>query len=211
MTRTLGTLVVLALFAQSGLAAQRREAPPQLQGDQPETGAGRGWAVGVTGFTGGLWQPSGVDVSLLRAVGSPARHDVAAFGVRVGAFVQDQAVLVGGSQGIYVTALLGLRRPLLNLAMVGTERNPSWVRLVAAPEVGLSVGANSPLPQGGWWGSGALLLGVSFGSDQRVEENFTILAGPALFAGEGGTDGHAQVTLRYQAPLARTRRPGGER
>jgi hypothetical protein len=170
--------------------------------------ASRGFAIGVTGFTGGNWQPSGVDVALLRPLGAPASHGVVSLGVRLGSFVQDQAVLIGGSKGFFITALLGVRRPIANLAMVGTERDPNWVRLVAAPELGVSAGIDSPLPEGGYWGTGALLFGLSFGGDQRIDENFAILVGPAGFAGKDGANLHLQVTLRYQTSSGGTRRRG---
>ena len=182
MTRIL--LVVLAL--PSLLAAQ--ELPTF---DAP---ARRGFSIGVTGFTGGSWQPSGVDVAVVRPFGAPASHGVVSLGARLGSFVQDQAVLI--------------RRPVANLAMVGTDRDPSWVRLVAAPELGVSAGIDSPLPEGGYWGTGALLFGLSFGGDQRIDENFAILAGPAVFAGKAGANLHVQVSLRYQTSSGGTRRRG---
>ena len=196
MTRIL--LAVLAL--PSLLAAQ--ELPTYAAPGR------RGFSIGVTGFTGGSWQPSGVDVAVLRPFGAPASHGVVSLGARLGSFVQDQAVLIGGSQGFFVTALLGVRRPVANLAMVGTDRDPSWVRLVAAPELGVSAGINSPLPEGSYWGTGALLLGLSFGGDQRIDENFAILAGPAVFAGKAGANLHVQVSLRYQTSSGGTRRRG---
>lgn len=196
MTRIL--LAVLAL--PSLLAAQ--ELPTYA------APARRGFSIGVTGFTGGLWQPSGVDLAVLRPFGAPASHGVVSLGARLGSFVQDQAVLIGGSQGFFVTALLGVRRPIANLAMVGTDRDPSWVRLVAAPELGVSAGIDSPLPEGRYWGTGALLFGLSFGGNQRIDESFAILAGPAVFAGKAGANLHLQVSLRYQTSSGGTRRRG---
>lgn len=196
MTRILLAVIVLP----SLLAAQ--ELPTF------DARAGRGFSIGVTGFTGGSWQPSGVDVAVLRPFGAPASHGVVSLGARLGSFVQDQAVLIGGSQGFFVTVLLGARRPVANLAMVGTDRDPNWVRLVAAPELGVSAGIDSPLPEGGYWGTGALLFGLSFGGDQRIDENFAILAGPAVFAGKAGANLHLQVSLRYQTSSGGTRRRG---
>jgi hypothetical protein len=193
-------ILLVALALPSIVAAQE---PPTYA-----AAASRGFAIGVTGFTGGNWQPPGVDLALLRPVGAPTGHGVMSLGVRLGSFVQDQAVLIGGSKGFFVTALLGVRRPIANLAMVGTDRDPSWVRLVAAPELGVSAGIDSPLPEGGYWGTGALLFGLSFGGDQRIDENFAILAGPAVFAGKGGANLHLQVSLRYQTSSGGTRRRG---
>ena len=191
-------LAALLLIAPALLAAQEPR-------DSVMPPARRGLVAGVTGFTGGTWQPSGLEIGVLRSLGT-ARY-VSAM-VRLGSFVQDQAVLIGGSQGFFVTALLGVRRPVANLAMVGTDRDPSWVRLVAAPELGVSAGIDSPLPEGGYWGTGALLFGLSFGGDQRIDENFAILAGPAVFAGKAGANLHVQVSLRYQTSSGGTRRRG---
>jgi hypothetical protein len=196
------TRILLAALALPAIVAAQELPTPAT------AAAPRGFAIGVTGFTGGNCQPSGVDLALLRPVGSPPGHGVMSLGVRLGSFVQDQAVLVGGSKGFFVTALLGVSRPIANLAMVGTEQDPNWVRLVAAPEVGVSAGADSPLPEGSYWGTGALLLGLSFGDDQRIDQNFAILAGPAVFAGKDGAHLHLQVTLRYHASSGGTGRRG---
>jgi hypothetical protein len=182
-------LVMLALLLPSTLAAQQR-----------------GYTVGVTGFTGGAWQPSGVEVGLLRSLGSTPGQT---FGVllRVGGFVQDQAVLVGGSTGFFTSVVGVVRRPLATIAAVGSDRDLSYARLVGVLELGLSKDFNSPLPQGDLRGTGAVLLGISFGGGGRLDENFAILAGPAWFVGDASST-HAQVTLRFQSPVGRgPRRP----
>jgi hypothetical protein len=145
-----------------------------------------------------------VDLGLVRAAGRPG----AAVGLllRLGSFVQDQAVLVGGTQGFFA-ALFGVyRRPLADLAEVGTVRNPSYVRLVAVAELGGSLNFNSPLPQGGAHGEAALLLGLSLGGPGRIDDSFALLVGPAWFAGDRTTT-HAQVSLRYQSSLGSRGRP----
>ncbi len=182
-------LAVLALIIPSVLAAQQR-----------------GYTVGVTGFTGGNWQPSGVEIGLLRAVGGTPGQTVGAM-LRVGGFVQDQAVLVGGSTGFFTSVVGTFRRPLATIASVGQENDLSYARLVGVLEVGVSKDFNSPLPQGNVRGTGAVLLGLSFGGGGRLDQNFAILAGPAWFVGDA-TNTHAQVTMRFQSPLGRRRRGG---
>lgn len=182
---------LLALFVPSVLAAQQS-----------------GYTVGVTGFTGGDWQPSGVEIGLMRAVGA-APGQAAALMLRVGSFVQDQAVLVGGSTGFFTSVLGAFRRPIATLAIVGSERHPAYLRLLAVAELGASKDFNSPLPQGGFRGTAALLFGFSFGSAGRIDESFALLAGPALFVGDASSS-HAQVTMRFQSPLRRGRRGPGQ-
>lgn len=179
-------LALLALLVPSALAAQQR-----------------GYTVGVTGFTGGSWQPSGIEIGLLRAVGGTPGQSVGAM-LRVGGFVQDQAVLVGGSTGFFTSVVGIYRRPLVTFAAVGQENDLSYARLIGVLEAGVSKDFNSPLPQGNVRGTGAALLGVSFGGGGRLDESFAVLAGPAWFVGDA-TSTHAQVTLRFQSPLGRRR------
>ena len=186
---TVTRFAVLALLIPSALAAQQR-----------------GFTVGVTGFTGGDWQPSGVEIGLLRAVGGTPGQSLGAM-LCVGGFVQDQAVLVGGSTGFFMSVVGTFRRPLVTLASVGQETNLSYARLVGVLELGVSKDFNSPLPQGNVRGTGAALLGLSFGGDGRLDESFAILAGPAWFVGDA-TNTHAQVTMRFQSALGRRRRGG---
>lgn len=180
---------LLAILVPSVLAAQQS-----------------GYTFGVTGFTGGDWQPSGVEIGLIRAVGRAPGQSVALM-LRVGSFVQDQAVLVGGSTGFFTSVVGAFRRPIATLATVGSERNPAYVRLVCVAELGVSKDFNSPLPQGALRSTAAALFGFSFGSPGRIDESFAILAGPALFVGDASSS-HAQVTMRFQSPLGRrSRRP----
>ncbi|MEK6610214.1 MAG: hypothetical protein AABZ35_04770 [Gemmatimonadota bacterium] len=182
-------LSVIACLLPSALAAQQR-----------------GFTVGVTGFTGGNWQPSGIEVGTLRAVGAAPGQSVALM-LRLGGFVQDQAVLVGGSTGFFMWVIGAYRRPIVTIAAMGSERALSYARLVGVLELGISKDFNSPLPQGAARGTGAVLFGISFGGGGRIDENFAILAGPALFVGDASS-AHAQVTMRFQSPLGRGRRRG---
>lgn len=159
---------------------------------------GRGILIGVTGFTGGDWQPSGVDIGLIRGLGRGEGSSVS-LGIRAGSFVQDDGVVYGRTTGFYAGAIVGLRTPLATIADVGTGPNPSAIRLVAVAEGGGLVTYNSPMPQGGAMGSVAALLGISFSNGPgRIDRGFALLAGPAWFFGKT-TTGHVQVSLRYQS------------
>jgi hypothetical protein len=158
----------------------------------------RGLIIGVTGFTGGTWQPSGVEVGLFRPVGQAPGRSLSAM-VRLGSFVQDQAVIYGRTTGFFVAGLAGARTPLATLAEVGTGPNPSAVRFVGVVEVGGNLNFNSPLPQGGSMGVAAALVGIAFSSDAgRVDRGFAFLLGPAGFFGRRST-AHFQLSLRYQS------------
>lgn len=173
-------------------------APSASVAQQP--GRARSLLLGATAFAGGTWQPSGIEVGLSRPGGR--RGESLALMLRLGSFVQDQAVLIGTTTGFFTWALVGYRREITDLMAIGSERNPSFLRLVGSVEVGGALNLNSPLPQGGGMATLAALAGVSYGAEYQGGGNFTILAGPALFVGSKAT-GHTQVTLRFQSPLGR--------
>jgi hypothetical protein len=143
-----------------------------------------GFALLMLGAELAMWRPRAEAAPAAQAPNARRLVAIALLGALVGA----------------VTGLVGARVVVADLAFVGTERNPSYVRLVAAPEIGVTQGFDSPLPQGGTFGSGALLLGFAFGNDERIDESFALLFGPAVLAGST-TDLHLQVTLRYQGGL----------
>ena len=181
-------LAALLLIAPALLAAQEPR-------DSVMPPARRGLVAGVTGFTGGTWQPSGLEIGVLRSLGT-ARY-VSAM-VRLGSFVQDQAVVYGSTTGFFTAFLVGARAPLAMLAAVGLGPDPSAVRVVGAIEAGGEVNFRSPLPQGRAMGIAAAMIGLSFGSATGpLEQGFAVLAGPAVFFGQATTN-HIQVSLRYQ-------------
>jgi hypothetical protein len=158
----------------------------------------RGVLIGVSGFTGGDWQPSGIDLGLIRGLGRGQGQSVS-LAVRLGSFVQDDAVLYGRTTGFFLGAILGLRAPIATIADVGTGPNPSAIRFVGVLEAGGWKNFNSPLPQGGVMGSVAPLVGISFSSGAgRIDRGFAILVGPAWFIGKVNS-GHVQLSLRYQS------------
>jgi len=194
-----------ALAAQAGPVARPR-AP--WQDDSLPVDASRGTALGVTTYAGGDWQPSGVDAQLAwKTPGLP----VASIGVglRLGSFVQNQAVWMGGSRGFFVAALASARRPLLTIAEVGSEGNPSYLRAELVLEAGAALNLNSPLPQGGGNGVVAAMLGLTFGGRYAMDQSFLVLIGPAWFVGKA-SDLHTQVSFRMNMPRGR-RQPSAVR
>jgi hypothetical protein len=130
----LATVIAPAILsAQVGGGGRRpldREAEQQAADTMPST-ATRGYQFGVTTFGGGTWQPSGIDAGLLfRGAGPFATFGL---GLRAGNFIQNQAVLFGGSQGFFLGAAANARLPLVTMFKVGLTSYPTIVRL-SAPE-----------------------------------------------------------------------------
>lgn len=187
-------LAFVALLAPALLAAQEPDTTARAAGPG---NPGRGIVAGVTGFTGGTWQPSGIELGLLWPLGRGGASTVSLTG-RLGSFVQDQAVIYGSTQGFFTALLVGARTTLATIADVGSAENPSAVRFVGGVEAGGEVNFNSPLPQGSTMAIGAALAGISFGSGGGgIEQGFALLFGPAVFVGKATTT-HVQVSLRYQ-------------
>jgi hypothetical protein len=155
--------------------------------------------VGATAFAGGTWQPSGIELGLTRRSGRGGGESLGLM-LRLGSFVQDQAVIVGTTTGFFLWGLGTWRRDLADLLRIGSELNPTFLRLVGSVEAGGAGNFNSPLPQGGAMASLAGLLGFSYGLEDEEGGSFTILAGPAVFAGRRTTV-HTQVTLRFHSRL----------
>jgi hypothetical protein len=181
-------ILTLALLACVALGFEARA---------QEARSGRRFVVGVSGFAGGGWQPSGLDLGVSGAVGGSSRHSLLLL-LRLGSFVDSEASFIGRTTGFFTWLVAGYRRSLADLMMVGTERNPSFLRLEAVLEAGASANFNSPLPQGGAMGTVAALIGLSYGSPERGENAFALLAGPAWLAGDRAAT-HAQVSLRFQS------------
>ncbi len=200
--------VLAALAVPAALAAQ--DVPPADTANTapvPVTPVpANGLILGVTGFTGGLWQPSGFEIGLVHGLGG-ARSSYAV--LRLGSFSQDQAVLFSNTTGFFAAALFGFRVPLATIAEVGQEGEPSqYIRLVGVLETGGLAAARSPLPQGGSMAIVTPLAGISFGGGGgRIDQNFALLMGPSWWIGST-TDVHFQLSLRYQIPLGgESRRP----
>jgi hypothetical protein len=196
-------LLCLLLMVPSGLAAQREPGPrPEpFYRDTAGPTATRGYSFGIVGYTGGQWQPSGVELGLLWRLSARALTNVGA-SLTLGSFTQDQAVYLGRSQGFFAAAGLSLRQPVLDLAVVGSERNPAYIKLETALDAGWSADFNSPLPQGPSDIRAALLGGISFGTGTAMGQTIYIMYGPSALIGRTTTT-HGEFVLRFRAPVGR--------
>ena len=193
-------LVPATLLAQRGPGERgsRRGFDDQPQDTLPST-ATRGYLFGVTTFAGGTWQPSGVEGELLFRTDRLPCSSVG-IGLRLGSFIQNQAVLIGGTQGFFAAVVANARLRLATLWMVGSERNPTFVKLELVPEAVASLNAHSPMAQGSTSLTGAALFGVTVGGRGPMDQTFLLLAGPAWF-GPKASEWHAQVSMRFTAPI----------
>jgi hypothetical protein len=196
----LALLVALpvTLEAQAGPGDRR---PPSRFGEAEDSvpvNASSAWVFGVTTFTGGAYQPSGVDGALaFRTSGLPFK--AVGIGLRAGSFIQNQAVLIGRSQGYYAAVVANVRRPLVTLATVGSEDYPTYLKLELILEGVASLAANSPMPQGAVSGILAPLLAVTFGNRGVLDQGLSLVFGPAWFVGKTA-EWHPQVSFRFQLP-----------
>lgn len=196
-------LLFLLMVTPSVLAAQREPGrrPEPFYEDTAGPAAKRAYSFGVVGYTGGQWQPSGVEFGLLWRLSEHALTGVGA-SITLGSFTQDQAVYLGRSQGFFTAVGVSLRQPVVTLAEVGSEKNPAYVKLETTADVGWSADFNSPLPQGTWDVRAALLGGVSFGTGTAMGQSVFIMFGPAALIGRTTTT-HGEFVLRFRAPIGR--------
>jgi hypothetical protein len=197
------TPAVVAAQVEGGRRPRDRDAEREARDTMPST-ATRGYQFGVTTFGGGTWQPSGIDAGMLfRGAGPVASYGL---GIRAGNFIQNQAVLFGGSQGFFLGAVANMRVPLVTLFKVGLDRYPTLVRLELVPEVVGEWNIHSPMAQGRFSVIGSALFGFSIGAKGPMDQTFLVLVGPAWF-GPSPSEWHAQVSLRFTSPL-RSREAG---
>ena len=201
---SIGTLLAALFVAPAALEAQAgpgdRRPPSRFDEarDSVPVNARSAWVFGVTTFTRGDYQPSGVDATLaFRTQGMPFK--AVAIGLRLGSFMQNQAVLIGRTKGYYAAVVANVRRPLVTLATVGSEDYPTYLKLELILEGVASFAANSPMPQGAVSGILAPLLAVSFGNRGVLDQGLSLVFGPAWFVGEKA-EWHLQVGLRFQMP-----------
>lgn len=205
-------LPFLLLFVPAALLAQKdvpagpgegRRPEPFHEDTTPPPPAVRAWGLGVVGYTGGTWQPSGVELAMLWRLGAHATTS-AGVTLALGSFVQEQAVLFGSTRGFFASLGATIRQPLLDLATVGSDRYPSALKLEAALDLAGSANVDSPLPQGKWDGRGGLLLGFSFGSADPLGQSVAFYAGPAVFVGQT-TSVHPEFAFRLRMPVGSRR------
>lgn len=201
-------LLVLLLFVPSVLMAQkdqmpgpgRHPAPDRFQRDTELGAPARSaYGVGVLGYTGGTWQPSGVEFAMLWGL-NRRTATVAGATLALGSFVQDQAVLLGRSRGFFASLGATLRQPLVSLVSLGSERNPSALKLEVDMDLSGSANFNSPLPQGRWDARAAVLFGVAFGGTTALGHSFGLFYGPAAVMGKTTTT-FGELAFRIRVPL----------
>ncbi len=205
-------LPLLLLLVPSLLLAQkdqptspgggRNPEPPRADTMPPEP-ARRAWGLGVVGYTGGTWEPSGIEVAMLWRL-SAHTATVAGVTLGLGSFIQENAVLFGQTRGFFVSLGATVRQPLVDLASVGSERYPSSLKLETALDLSGSANIDSPLPQGKWDGRAGLLLGFSYGSADPLGQSVAFYAGPAVFVGQS-TSVQPELAFRLRLPVGRGR------
>lgn len=194
------TLVLLptALAAQMGPGGRPRRGFEDEQRDTMPSTATHGFQFGVTSYTGG-WVPSALEAGInFRTHGIP--FSSVGLGLRIGSFIQNNAVLFGRTQGFFVGALGQARLPIATVFLVGDERNPTLVRLEGVLDGSVTWNIDNPMAQGAFGLTAVPLLGFSIGGRGPMDQTFFLLAGPAWF-GPKASEWHAQVSLRFAAPL----------
>jgi hypothetical protein len=194
-------LLIVAMFIPTALLAQRGPYGRRGPFDQDTLGGpgpSRAYSVGVVGYTGGDWQPSGFEVGMLWRLSARAGTSAGAW-MALGSFTQSNAIYFAQSRGFFAALGLTLRQPVVTLLEMGSESRPSYVRLETALEAGASRDFDSPLAQGPWDFRGALLAGLSIGSRTPLGQSFSIMYGPAVLTGRATTT-HGQFVLRIRLP-----------
>jgi hypothetical protein len=202
-------LLLLLLVVPSVALAQKDSGGPPDRGPRRRPGyfdqdslappARRAYSIGILAYTGGTWQPSGFELAVLWRL-SPRASTAVGAALSAGSFVQDQAVLFGKSQGFFVTLGGTLRQPLLDIADVGSERNPATLRIEASLDVAGTADIHTPLPQGPWGGRAAALFGLAFGGTEALSQSVGLFYGPAVLFGRA-TAAHGELALRFKMPV----------
>ena len=188
------------MFIPAALLAQR--GPYQRQGpldaDTAGPGPRRAYSIGMVGYTGGQWQPSGLELGMLWRLGEHAQTAAGPW-IALGSFTQANAIYFGQSKGFFVALGLTLRQPIATLLEMGSERTPTYVRVETSLDAGWSRDFNSPLNQGLWDFRASLLGGISLGSRSALGQSFSLMYGPAVLMGRATTT-HGQFVLRVRLP-----------
>lgn len=188
------------MFLPTVLLAQRGPYGRQGPFDRDTAGPGpsRAYSIGIVGYTGGDWQPSGLEFALLWRLGQHATTNAGPW-IALGSFTQAQAIYFGRSQGFFAAIGLTVRQPIVTLLEMGSDRTPTYVRLETALDVGWSKDFNSPLVQGPSDFRAALLGGISLGSRSALGQAFSIMFGPSALMGRATTT-HGEFLLRVRLP-----------
>jgi len=201
--------LLLLLLAPSVAVAQKDSGGPPGEGPRHRPGffeqdttlpaARRAYSLGIIGYTGGTWQPSGIEFAMLWRLGQHASTSAGA-SLSVGSFVQDQAVLFGQSQGFFVTLGATLRQPIVDIAYVGSDRYPASLKLEASADVAGTADMHTPLPQGPWGGRADVMLGLAFGGSDPLGQSVGLFFGPAVLLGKT-TTAHGLIAFRIRFPI----------
>ena len=198
-------LVPSVAFAQKDSGGPPNEGPRHRPGffeqDTTLPAPRRAYSLGILGYTGGTWQPSGLEFAMLWRPGEHASTSAGA-SIAVGSFVQDQAVLFGQSQGFFVTLGATLRQPLVDIASVGSERYPASLKLEASADLVGAADMHTPLPQGPRGARADVLLGIAFGGSDPLSQSVGLFFGPAVLLGKTATT-HGMIAFRLRFPLMR--------
>jgi len=200
-------LFVLA-FVPSLLLAQKEPGagagprrPGPFEEDTTLPRAARAFSLGIISYTGGAWVPSGLEAAELWRLW-PNASTSAGVSLALGSFIENSGVLFNRSHGFFVTLGATLRQPIVSIVDVGSERNPSKIKLEASLEAAGTSDIDSPLPQGPWGGRASALLGITFGSPDALGQSVGLFFGPAVLVGRTSTT-HGMIAFRMRMPLLR--------
>lgn len=189
------------MFIPTALLAQRGPYGRQGPIDSDTVGGpgpSRAYSIGMVAYTGGQWQPSGLEFAMLWRLSERTQTAVGPW-FTLGSFTQSNAIYFGQSRGFFAALGLTVRQPIATLLEMGSERTPTFVRLETALDAGGSRDFNSPLAQGPWDFRAALLAGISLGSRSALGQSFSLMYGPAALMGRTTTT-HGMFVLRVRLP-----------
>jgi len=198
-------LLLVLMLTPSLLVAQKEPGagppsrhPGAFAEDTTLPSAARAYSLGIISYTGGSWVPTGIEAAALWRLwsGAPTAMGVS---LALGSFVENEA-LFGRSHGFFVTLGTSLRQPIVTLAAVGSERNPSEIKLEASLDAAGTADIDSPLPQGPWGARASAMLGISFGSADALGQSVGLFFGPAVLLGRTTTT-HGVIAFRMRMPV----------
>ena len=199
MRRSTASMLVVLAALSTPLAAQTDSA----RAPAPEPARGRS-AIGV-GFAatlGNSWQIESGEIGYVRR-SSHGLLGAVSIGARLGAFIDEGAIL-GGNRGFVFATTLAARTARLGLAELGDEQNVTLIGFDVTVEATGYLTANSPLPQGSKWGAVAVLPGLRVGGGDGP--TYGLVIGPTWFFGGPEVQVRGLLAFRVEAPLARRER-----
>ena len=195
MRRSTASMLVVLGALSTPLAAQ---AVPDA-GATPATPTAIGFGFAAT--LGNGWQIESGEIGYVRRL-SHGLVRALSVGARLGAFIDEGAIL-GGNRGFVFATTLAARSPRLMLAELGDEHNLTQIGFDVTLETTGYLTAHSPLPQGSTWGAVALLPGLRVGGGDGPQ--YGIVIGPTWFLGST-SEVRGLLAFRVEAPLARRER-----